>query len=750
MSEPILRDSDASGRQPVVKRNTAAGRLLVSALVGILLLAVAWPALRMWTSASADAPGGLPVAPLGPLLAEQTRFTSGFCEPRSLRLHAGVDFSTNRQRGMPVLAPAGGWISRIAADYPGYGMQLMLTDSLGRRHLFAHLLSFRADLQAELERAQQESGAYSQALFPAPGRFPVRLGEEIALSGDTGNGPPHLHYELRSATEDRVFNPLRHGLQLRDDLPPSLESLALVPGACGSRVRGSLLPMRVTPRSSGRGQWIVDDTLDCEGTLGLALHAVDHLPGNEARLLPWKLEVVEGRDTLFRLRLDSFPLTAQGESGRVFQRWLQQIYGRPYLRLWGGEGELGVWDGRAAAGLLEPDAAHPVRRLDVLVWDAAENLARLSLTLRLRPAPSPESTFAVPDSTERAALTPPPPKVTKEKSTAKGRKGRKGKRSRSQRARTPAPPPLPDPEWTVLDTGNGLHVRLAPLPPSAAEVNAPVLLGERGEVRVWGQLRNKGWEWVLPPSVVPDGALRVAAPSGLPSLELAGFWLDPDRSQVLREARNGPAIVIYPEQGSVENPARLLLTRGPRGSFTLGPAELSFEKPLALELSLAGLPEAERGHAALFQANERGFPVGLVGGTVEDGRLNVSVTRTGTYVIHTDTRAPSVSLRKAPVAKQKARKGRRGRRRAPARVGYDPLPTLVWEIGGDPSGIALVELRENGRRHYPRYEPDTHLVVFTPREEWPAGSQELELLVRDRSGNEVTARNNIQIIPRRP
>lgn len=706
----------------------------------LLIALFAWPALRAWTRADSPDPGSLPALPLGPLLAEETRFTSGFCEPRGLRLHAGVDFSTNRQRGMPVLAPAGGWISRIAADYPGYGLQLMLTDSLGRRHLFAHLLSFRADLQDTLERAQQAGGVYSLALFPAPGRFPVRRGEPIALSGDTGNGPPHLHYELRPAGEDRVYNPLRHGLQVRDDLPPTLESLALVPGGCGSRVEGGLLPRRFSPLSVDRGTWRVRDTLECEGRVGLALHAVDHLPGNEARLLPWQVEVVEDGDTLFRLRLDSFPLDQQGQGGRLFQRWLQQVHGRPYLRLWDGRGRLGIWDEREWDGWLTADPARPLRRLDVLVRDAAENLARLSLVLRLLPEASHPAEFATPDSLELARLTPPPPPVVKEQRAGKGGKGKRKRGSRKRR--TPAPPPLPDPQWTVLDTGDGLMLRLAPLPPSSAQVLQPRLLTDGRPLPLWGQLRDKGWEWSLPAAQVPNGRVVLETPAGMPALDLSGFWLDPEREQVLRESRGGAPILIYSQAGGVERPSRLLLRRGARHSFLLGPSDLSLEKPLQVELSLADLPEADWPRAALFQANERGFPIGLVGGEVVEGRLRTSLAHGGRYVLHADTRSPSVTLRKAPVVKEKRRRGRR-RHKTPA--GYPAQPTLVWEIGGDPSGIALVELRENGRRHYPRYEPDTHLVVFRPEEAWPSGELELELLVKDRSGNETLSRARIQI-----
>lgn len=715
------RPSDPRIRPPVL-------RLL---LLPLLVLALSVPLLRLDLPADADnVPGGLPVAPLGPLLAETTRFTSGFGEPRSLRLHAGVDFSTNRETGMPVLAPAGGWISRIAADYGGYGLQLMLTDSLGRRHLFAHLISFRDDIQAEWGRAREESGEYSQALFPEPGRFPVRTGEVIALSGDTGNGPPHLHYELRGLEEDVVYNPLRHGLALADDLPPALEGLALVPVEAGSTVEGSLFPVRRAPMSVAPGRWTLRDTLTCVGTAGLALHAVDGLPGNAARLMPWQVELVEEGRPRFQIQLDAFPLDWQGQSGRLFHRWLQRETDKPWLRLWGAGGELGLWPDRNVPQPLEPEAARPLRRLELRVRDAAGNLALLDLVLRCLPLEARPEAFVAPDSAALAELKPPPPAKAK---PAKGRK--KGKTKRA-----PAPPPPPEPRWSLLQTEGGLHLRLAPLPAAAAKVEAPRLRGPRGEIPAWGRLRAKGWEWVLPRGRVPDGVLRVEGLAGLPELDLAGAWLDPRREQVLRSSDGVPVVVAYTPHRVLEGPARLLLRRGPRGSFELGPEALQLERPVELEIDLGHLPAHEREHVALFQANSRGAPIALTGGVVDGERLTVSVARCGRYVLHADGKGPSITYRKPPRAK--TRKARRL-----AAQGLPPRPSLRWEIGGDPSGIALVELWVDGTRHFPRYEPDTRLVTFRPTEPWTAGEHEVELVVRDRSGNHSRQRETLRIRP---
>lgn len=714
--------------------------------LALLLLLLAAPAALRWGALRAGAGSAPPGAPIGPLLGEATRLTAGFAEPRSLRLHAGVDFSTNRANGMPVLAPAGGWVSRLAADYTGYGLQLMITDSLGRRHLFAHLSRFRQDLEEELERARQASGTYSQLLRPPAGAFPVLAGEVVAWSGDTGNGPPHLHYELRAADEDRCYNPLRFGLRVPDDLPPRPEGLALVPLDAGARVEGGLFPRRVSPVARPGGGWGLADTLTACGAVGIALHAVDRLPGAESRLPPWRVALMEGRDTLFHLRLDSFPLALNAESGRLFHRWLQQETGRPYLRLWGEGGGMGLWGdaGEEERGRLRPDPARPVRRLELLVWDAAENLARLEWVLRLE-APPPASSVFTADSVEQARLRESASKP------AKPRAARKGKRKRSRHS--PAPPP-PRPEWSLFALDDGLHLRLAPLPAHLAGVT-PALLAGRDTLAAGGALRDLGWEWALTLAeearARAAGSLRVAA-AGLkdpPPLTLAGTRLAPDRESTWRDAGGAPSLVIYADKGDVAASTPLILHRWeePRGVFTLGPGELQFERPLLLELSLSHLPQAERARTALFQVNDKGQPVALVGGTVHDGRLELRLARTGSYRLHADTRGPSITLRKPPAVKAKRRGKRKARWVQPE--AYPPQPTLVWEIGGDPSGIANVVLEVGGRRHFPRYEPDTHLVTFRPDSAWTEERADLELHVTDRSGNLSVLRSGIRLSPTR-
>jgi hypothetical protein len=175
-------------------------------------------------------------------------------ESREIRFHTGLDIRTAGSTGWPVASPVDGSVRRIRCSARGYGLALYLEDEEGRTLVFAHLDRFFAPAAERLADAQRASGRYEQDLEFPRGEIPVRSGDVIALSGETGTGAPHVHLEVRDAGQ-RPVNPADF-LNLPDRVPPEVLGIRLVPVDPESP-----LPVEIEPgiaSVAARGEWSVE------------------------------------------------------------------------------------------------------------------------------------------------------------------------------------------------------------------------------------------------------------------------------------------------------------------------------------------------------------------------------------------------------------------------------------------------------------------------------------------------------------
>lgn len=159
---------------------------------------------------------------------------STFGEYRYDRLHAGLDLSTDGAVGLPVKAVGDGEIYRLKVEWRGYGRALYLRLRDGRRIVYGHLERYEdkaLGLEKRVARRREESGnRFPGDVFLEPG-IPVRRGQVVAYSGESGVGPPHLHVEVRDA-DDHPIDPFTAGLPRPPaGAAPVLESLTLTAAA---------------------------------------------------------------------------------------------------------------------------------------------------------------------------------------------------------------------------------------------------------------------------------------------------------------------------------------------------------------------------------------------------------------------------------------------------------------------------------------------------------------------------------------
>jgi hypothetical protein len=154
------------------------------------------------------------------------QLAANFGELRSNHFHMGLDIRTNHRENLAVHAAAEGYVSRIKIEKSGFGRAIYINHPNGYTTLYAHLNSFYEALQSYLIDKQYSDKKWEQDIEFEPGEFPVRKGQIIAYSGNTGGSAgPHLHFEIRDTKTGNNLNPWFFGFGLSDNMPPSIYRL---------------------------------------------------------------------------------------------------------------------------------------------------------------------------------------------------------------------------------------------------------------------------------------------------------------------------------------------------------------------------------------------------------------------------------------------------------------------------------------------------------------------------------------------
>lgn len=161
-------------------------------------------------------------------VAAKIGIAANFGELRPNHYHMGLDCRTDQKQNMPVLAAADGYIAKVKIEPYGFGRAIYINHPNGLTTLYAHLNNFDSLLEDYVRKQQYALENWRVFLDIPPSLFPVKQGQQIAWSGNTGGSQgPHLHFEIRDTRTDKVLNPLLFGFAIADTIPPDIYKLAV-------------------------------------------------------------------------------------------------------------------------------------------------------------------------------------------------------------------------------------------------------------------------------------------------------------------------------------------------------------------------------------------------------------------------------------------------------------------------------------------------------------------------------------------
>ncbi|RZK65833.1 MAG: M23 family metallopeptidase, partial [Pedobacter sp.] len=153
---------------------------------------------------------------------------ANFGELRPNHYHMGLDCRTEQVENKPVLAAADGYIAKVKIEPWGFGRALYINHPNGHTTLYAHMNDFYPALEAYVKQQQYALKSWNVFLDIPPTLFPVKQGDQIGFSGNTGGSQgPHVHFEIRDTKTDKVLNPLSMGLPISDNTAPDILRLAV-------------------------------------------------------------------------------------------------------------------------------------------------------------------------------------------------------------------------------------------------------------------------------------------------------------------------------------------------------------------------------------------------------------------------------------------------------------------------------------------------------------------------------------------
>ena len=317
--------------------------------------------------------------------------TGSFGEIRSDHFHSGVDLRTDNKIGKEVRATQDGYISRIKVSPVGYGKSIFIDHKNGLTTGYGHLDRYNDQINEYVKNVQYQLKSFDIDVFPKPNELPIKKGDLIGYSGNSGGSSgPHLHYEVRTTIDQRIINPIPNFLNIVDSIAPIIRSLHIYRIDSESYANGYNRKVDFTVFKTKQG-YTINTKPSAYGKIGFGVDVFDKLNYLSTQCGFKSISLAVNGNTIYNLVFDRFAFSETRYVNSIIDYETQYNSGKEILKLF-------VQPANFFSGLrniigngvisITPDSTY---NIEIIVSDASNNTSKLSFSIKgIKPIVKPE------------------------------------------------------------------------------------------------------------------------------------------------------------------------------------------------------------------------------------------------------------------------------------------------------------------------------------------------------------------------